>query len=196
MSFRKEEKIQTNFYQQKVLLNKILKLGANQLYPERQISSIYFDNKFYEMFKDSEEGILPRKKIRIRSYNKDYNNYFFEKKISSYEGKFKLSNKLESNAYKRLLKEGCLDEKYGMCYPLLKISYIRNYYKLKNLRFTFDKNIVYQTLNKGLKVSDETYVVELKSSNENDIITIDKIIPLTRKRFSKFSRAINYLNIQ
>tara|TARA_Y100000992_G_C21226063_1_gene472941 strand:+ start:649 stop:1239 length:591 start_codon:yes stop_codon:yes gene_type:complete len=196
MSFRKEEKIQTNFYQQKVLLNEIKNLGAKQIYNERSISSIYFDNKYYEMFNDSEEGILPRKKIRIRFYNNDYNNYFFEKKISSYEGKFKISNKLETNIYKRLLKEGYLDEKYGICYPLLKISYMRNYYKLNNLRFTFDKNIVYQTLDKRLKISDETGVVELKSDNEKEITKIDKIIPLARKRFSKFSRAFNYLNIQ
>ena len=196
MSFRKEEKIQTNFYQQKVLLNEIKNLGAKQIYNERSISSIYFDNKYYEMFNDSEEGILPRKKIRIRFYNNYYNNYFFEKKISSYEGKFKISNKLETNIYKRLLKEGYLDEKYGICYPLLKISYMRNYYKLNNLRFTFDKNIVYQTLDKRLKISDETGVVELKSDNEKEITKIDKIIPLARKRFSKFSRAFNYLNIQ
>ena len=38
MSFRKEEKIETTFYQQKILLNKIIELGGKLLFPPRKIS--------------------------------------------------------------------------------------------------------------------------------------------------------------
>ena len=48
MSFRKEEKIETTFYQQKILLDKIIKLGGKPLFPSRSISSVYFDNKSFE----------------------------------------------------------------------------------------------------------------------------------------------------
>ena len=46
----------------------IKKNGGNEIFKERKISSLYFDNKNYDMFLDSEEGVLPRKKIRIRNY--------------------------------------------------------------------------------------------------------------------------------
>ena len=36
--------------------------GAQKLYDERNISSIYFDNKRFLMYHDSIEGIIPRKK--------------------------------------------------------------------------------------------------------------------------------------
>ena len=50
---------------------KLLKgLNAITIYPTRLISSIYFDNKNYDSFIDSEEGLVPRKKVRLRTYNK------------------------------------------------------------------------------------------------------------------------------
>ena len=68
MSFRIENKIlvnKDNFYE----FNKFLKENsAKALFPKRKIKSLYFDNSNYQMFDDSEEGCLPRKKIRVRHY--------------------------------------------------------------------------------------------------------------------------------
>ena len=36
-------------------------------YPQRRVFSIYFDTIDYKDFIDSEEGTVPRKKIRIRT---------------------------------------------------------------------------------------------------------------------------------
>ena len=195
MSFRKEEKIETTFYQQKLLLDKIIKLGGKLLYPSRKISSIYFDSKNFEMHNESEEGILPRKKIRIRYYNNNQENSNLEYKISSFEGKYKTTNKLNLKLLNRYLREGCVDQKYGFCYPIIKITYDRRYYTLNNVRITFDDNINYQIFNSKIKILDEVGVVELKSKTDKEIENIDKILPLARKRFSKFSRAFSYLNI-
>tara|TARA_B100000795_G_C22801249_1_gene442059 strand:+ start:1153 stop:1740 length:588 start_codon:yes stop_codon:yes gene_type:complete len=195
MSFRKEEKIETTFYQQKLLLDKIIKLGGKLLYPSRKISSIYFDSKNFEMHNESEEGILPRKKIRIRYYNNNQENSNLEYKISSFEGKYKTTNKLNLKLLNRYLREGCVDQKYGFCYPIIKITYDRRYYTLNNVRITFDDNINYQIFNSKIKILDEVGVVELKSKTDKEIEDIDKILPLARKRFSKFSRAFSYLNI-
>tara|TARA_B110000971_G_scaffold42782_1_gene42141 strand:+ start:2943 stop:3530 length:588 start_codon:yes stop_codon:yes gene_type:complete len=195
MSFRKEEKIETTFYQQKLLLDKIIKLGGRLFYPPRKISSIYFDSKNFEMHNESEEGILPRKKIRIRYYNNDQENSNLEYKISSFEGKYKTTNKLNLRLLNRYLREGCVDQKYGFCYPIIKITYDRRYYTLNNVRITFDDNINYQIFNSKIKILDEVGVVELKSKTDKEIEDIDKILPLARKRFSKFSRAFSYLNI-
>jgi hypothetical protein len=147
------------------------------------------------MHNESEEGILPRKKIRIRYYNNDQENSNLEYKISSFEGRYKTTNKLNLGLLNRYLREGCVDQKYGFCYPIIKITYDRSYYTLNNVRITFDDNIIYQNFNSKIKILDEAGVVELKSKKDKGIEDIDKILPLTRKRFSKFSRAFSYLNI-
>ena len=48
------------------------------------------------MYHNSVEGVLPRKKIRIRFYpeNQD-NNFYLEKKISSIEGRYKTKEKMK-----------------------------------------------------------------------------------------------------
>ena len=61
-----------------------------KIFPKREIESIYFDDKNFEMYNESEEGVLPRYKIRLRRYpQSDLKKWFFEKKINSVEGKFK-----------------------------------------------------------------------------------------------------------
>ena len=66
-----------------------------QLYQKRAINSCYFDTQNFRMFHESEDGILPRRKIRFRWYN----NQFFcskETKISSIEGRYKIMNRENS----------------------------------------------------------------------------------------------------
>ena len=49
------------------------------------LKSLYLDNFNYQMYRDSIEGSLPRKKIRIRSYNngKYFNRFNWFQKIPS-----------------------------------------------------------------------------------------------------------------
>ena len=74
MSFRIEEKIlvssKNNF------LVQIFRVIMLRLFEPRIVESLYFDNDQYEMHKDSEEGIAPRKKIRIRTYPKTSIKHF------------------------------------------------------------------------------------------------------------------------
>ena len=64
------------------------------------------------MFVDSEEGTLPRKKIRIRSYKtadhaeQDSN---LEVKISSVEGRYKTSKELDVSESEEFLQQGYFD---------------------------------------------------------------------------------------
>ena len=53
----------------------IKRKNVNFLYPERIVCSRYYDTYNYKMLRDTIEGILPRKKLRIRTYG----SYFFEK---------------------------------------------------------------------------------------------------------------------
>ena len=83
MSFRKEIKSILNRRNSFDFKKMIIKKGAIEIYPKRKISSLYFDNAKKQTHVDSEEGALPRKKIRIRTYPNDENiRYYLEKKIS------------------------------------------------------------------------------------------------------------------
>ena len=138
MSFRKEEKFPCTEFDQKLIYSKLTDRGMVPLYNRREISSIYFDNKLSDCYKDSQEGSLPRKKIRIRHYPESIQKKFNEEiKISSIEGRYKISNSLSLNENKSLLNHGIKDNQYGVCYPVLRVSYKRSYFKLDKVRITF-----------------------------------------------------------
>ena len=66
MSFRKEIKSTLNKSKLNYLLTWIKNKGGETLYPERIINSVYFDTRNLNMYYESIEGVLPRKKIRLR----------------------------------------------------------------------------------------------------------------------------------
>jgi|TARA_X000001036_G_C20477424_1_gene724185 SPX domain protein involved in polyphosphate accumulation len=192
MSFRIEEKISISKKNIILFKNYLIKNKAEKLFEPRIINSIYFDNDNFQMFDDSEEGIVPRKKIRIRYYdNDDYS--LLEKKISSAEGRFKISNRISNKDY--FLKYGLLDDTYGLCKPKVKVYYLRSYYKLNKFRVTIDVNISYQKFShindKFKKNTSEEVVVEIKSNNLSNYNDFEKEFPFTKLRFSKYSKAIS-----
>ena len=68
MSFRTEEKL---YIRQENLIDFkkfIFNLSGKKIHKPRKIKSLYFDNSNLDMYNDSVEGIVPRKKIRIRNY--------------------------------------------------------------------------------------------------------------------------------
>ena len=98
MSFRIEEKLAIDRNQlidfKSFLANKTVK----QIYQRRKIESLYFDNRNYEMYTDSLEGLTPRKKIRVRNYPGTTDaNLYLEIKISSVEGRFKTRKIIDNN---------------------------------------------------------------------------------------------------
>ena len=117
--------------------------GMKELYPSRKINSCYFDTQNLALFQDSEEGVLPRKKVRIRWYEDD-NKSNKEIKISSVEGRYKIvENFLNLNSLKKNYDLNLVDNEYGVLRPSLIVSYDREYYSLSGLRITFDNNIKY-----------------------------------------------------
>ena len=67
MSFRIEEKLyinSENLFDFKDFLNK---KKANKIHEPRVIESLYFDNQNFQIYNDSIEGLVPRKKLRIRN---------------------------------------------------------------------------------------------------------------------------------
>ena len=93
MSFRKEKKYKLTIFEFNNLKKLLIKKGMQKIYNKRFINSLYYDTKQRDMFYHSEEGVMPRKKIRIRWYNSEM-NFKIEKKISSIDGRYKITNSL------------------------------------------------------------------------------------------------------
>ena len=146
MSFRKEKKYRVTISDYHKFQDQLYSQGMLKLFESRFVKSIYFDTADLKMFHDSEEGVLPRKKVRIRWYNNE-KVFTLENKISSVEGRFKVTNKLDNNVLNNgLLYNSRIDRVYGAIYPVLKVSYERSYFMFNQMRITFDKNIIYENL--------------------------------------------------
>jgi SPX domain protein involved in polyphosphate accumulation len=190
MSFRIEKKL---YIKNENLLNfrKFIKSkNFENQYDDRKVKSIYFDNNSLELYKDSTEGSNPRKKIRIRNYPEQNSDYLFEIKISSVEGRYKISKKISDKYCSQLLLNGIKDNNYGFCKPIIEVIYNREYYKKKDIRVTIDTNIYYKLYKKNFSKKEFQVVVEIKTNYENDIDEIFKEIPLQEIRFSKYCNGI------
>jgi hypothetical protein len=191
LTFRSEEKIILNKQEVALLKAEFLKKKIKTLYPIREINSIYFDTDDLKLYQDSEEGTLPRKKIRIRNYPFSKNNLFFlETKISSVEGRYKISVNLNKNLKNNYLESGILDAQYGILKKKILINYKREYYFFNDVRFTLDYDIKYSTLTGAQFYFEKFIIFEIKSSFNYDHQLIQNIISLTRYRFSKYNQAI------
>lgn len=160
------------------------------LYPSRRVNSIYFDTKNLKMFTESEEGTLPRKKIRLRWYNDDENKSF-EEKISALEGRYKKTKNFNF-LVKKLDKLRFLDPDYGTITPSLIITYNRKYYSYKNLRITFDQEIEYKRVRGVVPLSkkDKECVIEIKAPHNVSTDYVSNILHNPTERFSKYARGI------
>jgi len=191
MSFRVEDKYIINNEDRIKILSFIKKDGFEPAYNNRNITSIYFDNKNLSMFHDSEEGSTPRKKIRIRYYENKSENLNLEKKINSQEGKYKITCKLNLKYLNFYKKRGLYDSTYGTCYPLLFVNYNRSYYKKKNFRITLDTNISFKNfLYPNFKFSENFLILEVKISDKFDVPLDLQQLPLNKIRYSKYSEGI------
>ena len=190
MSFRKEIKFRVTISEYHNFQDQLYKQGMSSLFEPRVVNSIYFDTINLKMFHDSEEGVIPRKKVRIRWYD-NKKIFTLENKISSIEGRFKVTDTLDNNiSDNELLNYTRIDEIYGAIQPVLKVSYERSYFMFNQMRITFDKNITYENLkyvNKR-KYYEPERVIEIKIPPNFSDDFLMQLIPYPTTRFSKYSR--------
>ena len=192
MSFRKEKKFRvtvSDFYK---FQDQLYQQGMETLFVPRLITSVYFDTVDLNMFHDSEEGVLPRKKVRIRWYNDDQ-LFTLENKTSSIEGRFKVTSKLKNSiSEKETFTRNRLDAQYGQIQPTLKVSYRRSYFVFNEMRITFDKDICYQNLKYAdmRKYYDPERVIEIKIPANCPDDFVERLVPFPTARFSKYSRGL------
>lgn len=189
MSFRIEEKIVCTGAELVQLRAQLIERGAEVLHPKRQINSTYFDTRNSAMYEASEEGSLPRKKIRLRFYGDAKDDVSLEVKTSSIEGRFKTARKVDRQAADRMLCEGLNDRLFGRCLPVVNVSYDRAYYQLNGVRITFDQRIVYGNYKTVARANDPLNVVEVKAGAHQSEDFLNALVSERRRRFSKYSRA-------
>jgi len=192
MSFRKERKYRLSFSEKELLKQLLLARGMSRLHPSRQVNSCYFDTNDYTLFHESEEGVLPRKKVRLRWYDAE-TKLSKETKFSSIEGRFKVvSSHMKFNAKINKFDVNFYDGMYGILNPVLIVSYQREYFMLDQLRITFDSKIEYTDLHSigRQKYFDHECVMEIKTPINISNDYIEKIVQYPTSRFSKYSRGI------
>lgn len=195
MSFRKESKYSFDNKSLFSFLKHLSSIGLKRLYQDRMVNSLYYDNTFLSMYHDSEEGVLPRKKIRFRWYDQNY-DFKKEVKISSYEGRFKYSEKnLYQNNLNDLLNLKIIDKSYGPLKASILIEYKRSYFEINSTRVTVDTNIkYYNSYNlSSKKIVDPFSVIEIKTPMHYSDDFICQITQKMTDRFSKYCRGINFL---
>lgn len=191
MSFRIEEKILINKYQLSEFKEYLISKGALKIFETRRINNLYFDNDKFDMFNDSIEGCLPRKKIRLRSYHDDRN--FLEIKISSTEGRYKTSNQIDLKKTNNMKSLGFFDKDYGSCKPVLHVEYTRDYFKYGDIRITIDNDINYYSKYRKFLGIDKNQIIELKAPFKKDLNELMKDFPFPRSRFSKYTNGVEKL---
>jgi hypothetical protein len=198
MSYRVEEKIPMTLSDSDQFLESLKDQGSKLLFPKRIIQSDYFDSNQFILFRESEEGLLPRKKVRIRHYPlSNQIEYSLEIKISSIEGRYKTAKKLSDSQAKRIINTGYFDQIYGLLEKKISVSYSREYFSFQGIRITRDTQISYQDLiNKTNNFIEKDSVVEIKAPENTPVDFLLKIIPSQRRRFSKYCNAIKSLNLE
>lgn len=192
MSFRIEEKIVLTASDMARLQADLQARGMVPLYPARLIRSVYFDTSGLQMFSDSEEGVLPRKKVRLRRYPEQADaGAVLETKISSVEGRFKTTLPVDPETERRLLRQGHFDRDYGTLQAMVAVSYRRAYYSLDGLRITFDRDIAYARPDGQAARREAWTVCELKAPAEAPLDALHHILPVPRRRFSKFCNGVS-----
>jgi len=155
-----------------------------EIHNKRMVNSIYFDDFHNTAFFEAEEGIRPRKKIRIRNYNKS-NEFFLEEKQSFSHYRSKNTKHIDNNLKNNLIFKGIFDKKLGMIYPKIHINYSRRYFLFDEIRITIDENLNYNLFNSNIIYKDKFSIIEFKSSSHN---SLDKIINLCNEYPVKFSK--------
>ena len=190
MSFRKEKKFRLSKYEFDLLKSSLLIRDMQPLYSKRAVNSLYYDTHMYDMFNDSEEGLLPRKKVRIRWYN-DNSLPNTEVKTSSVEGRFK-TTVVGNFSSKSNLPQNLFDSDYGTLSPSLLVSYTREYFSLESMRLTFDSSIKYVNYrrSRNIEYEENQCVMEIKVTSYISDDYIESIIPWPITRFSKYCRGL------
>ncbi|MBT5073831.1 MAG: VTC domain-containing protein [Kordiimonadaceae bacterium] len=209
-----ETRLETKWAVEKAKLPYIYTLlkenGFTPLYEPRKIYSVYYDYLRFNLYWLGEEGIVPRQKYRVRWYHKldgFKSSARHEMKVTGMTGRQKASadfHDLSLAALDSRLTAMINQARVKRLCPVTLVNYTRKYFGDGNgRRMTLDMDIQYSRvksfdrdrLNISNTVQDDTHVMELKSAMTLDALKISEDIALTKSRFSKYGRSINFTKL-
>jgi len=193
--------------------------GFTEVYPERIINSIYFDDYNFSSFKESKEGDLNRKKIRLRWYGNDcekvsVNLEFKEKKAEIGIKKIfslgivNIKDILEKNFLQKLVEKSEFKNNFHKLslinlVPVIFCFYKRKYFLSSNklIRLTIDREISYAPISyrfnfwKKKLVQYPKFVIEIKYEKTKDIKEIfnNEFLETRTSRFSKYTNGVDFI---
>lgn len=190
---------------------KILKLNCfHNPYKNRTVNSIYFDTNDFSFLRANIDGISFRKKIRVRWYNNDLNNFFFEEKVKK---NFLVSKKIKKINF--LFNKGSFEHSLNQYLNsetnhnfkdsnykiVLKTNYKRSYWLSndKKIRATIDTSLKTSPgydLGKNVYLSDSILEFKYLPRYENYFRNFFKQIGsgLRAVKYSKYVRSFFELN--
>ena len=188
------------------LAESILKsIGFKRLYENRAISSIYFDDIEYNSLRANVDGSPSRDKIRLRTYNENYETSVIETKHKRGDVGYKTINKLDRTAQNQndlinLGKSWCNKNLLDILMPSSKVNYVRSYFKRGKFRATVDYNIRCSRIVNNKNITSAMYnysVIEFKYSvgldeNFRTIYPLFSEIALRNTKSSKYSNSLMY----
>ena len=167
----------------------IVKHGFNPIFKERLIKSLYYDTEDFKSYIESSEGVVPRKKFRIRSYDKK-NHFQLEIKSQQIDGRYKKTTPI--NEYSNKL----FDKEYGMLEKKLFTEYKRKYFSNNYLRLTLDFEIKFEKLSRQKVIFGNKFVIELKPLSEYSVQSqqlAENMFNTPEVSFSKYEKAVERL---
>ena len=171
------------------------------LYPDRKILNIYYDNNKLQSYNDSIEGVRPRKKIRVRLYNNfsdqfkklsdfDGLNCNIEKKVTDFYKNYKNKRKIVFNH----LFPNHYDKQYGFLSPKYITEYKRSYFLLNECRITLDNQLNFYKINNDLNINEKIVknfkILEFELPSESFGSSLNKFV-IPPSRYSKYLDAVN-----
>lgn len=189
------------------LLYEIHKNHFIEVFKERRINNLYYDDLDFNSLMDNIEGLSERKKYRIRWYGNT-----FENSRKQFEVKYKsefLNTKKNIDLGEYIIKNfSDFDSSFNNLLNYLRIkdeqlfftiqkkslmlfnSYLRRYFLSsdKSVRITIDNNLkFYSPLTKN-EFYENNIIVEIKYKNDVDFINIFNQLTLTK--YSKYVKGI------
>ena len=167
----------------------IVKHGFNPIFKERIIKSLYYDTTDFKCYKESSEGVVPRKKYRIRSYDKK-NYYQLEVKSQQIDGRYKKTTPIDEYSNK------LFDKEYGMLEKKLFTEYKRKYFSNGYLRLTLDFEIKFEKMSRQKVIFGNKFVIELKPISEYSVQSqqlAENMFNTPEVSFSKYEKAVERL---
>lgn len=192
MEVRKEIKTVIDSKSEREILM-FLKNNCDFLFPQRSVNSIYLDTKNFDIYKINNFEDVDTFKYRFRYYGKKSSDFNFEKKYNNGGQKYKLVNK-EFKYDENRISPYHYDN--YLLYPVTHVSFVRKYFKYKNIRITLDSNIKFKKpLNQDLNpivISEKKIIVEQKILDSFDS-KIETNLLFRPGKYSKFMKSIEYL---